>query len=73
MPDNPALCPVTTLQECIHQTKQFREGKDGDHKNSLFITTTGGHNPAMSITITRWIKSALMKQAMTPQFLKLIR
>ena len=52
---------MTTLQECIHQTKHFREGKDGDHEDSLFITTTGGHNPAMSTTITRWIKSVLTK------------
>ena len=59
LPDNPTLFPVSTLQEYILQTKQFREGKDDDHKDRLFITTTGGHSPATSATIARWIKSAL--------------
>ena len=52
-PDNPAYCLVSTLQKYILRTKQFREGKDGNHKDRLFITTTGGHNPAMSATISR--------------------
>ena len=61
LPHNPILCPVGTLREYIDQTKQFRENKDGDQKDSLFLTTTGGHNLATCATIARWIKSALTR------------
>ena len=53
LPDNPADCLVSTLQKYILRTKQFREGKDGNHKDRLFITSTGGHSPATSATTTR--------------------
>ena len=53
LPDNPILCCVSTLQNKIDQTKQFREVKDRVHKDSLFISTTGGHNSVTSATIAR--------------------
>ena len=70
LPNNPALCPVSTLQEYIDWTKQFRECKDGVDKDSMFITATGGHNPATSATITRWIKATLTKVGIDTSILK---
>ena len=70
LPDNPTLCFVKTLQEYILRTKQFREGKDDDHKDRLFITTMGGHSPVRSATITRWIKSALTKAGVDTSIFK---
>ena len=70
LPDNPTLCPVSTLQEYILRTKQFREGKDDDHKDRLFITTTEGHSPVASATIARWIKSALTKAGIDTSIFK---
>ena len=70
LPDNPILCPVSTLQEYILRTKQFIEGKNDNHKDRLFITTTGGHSPATSATIARWIKSALTKAGVDTSIFK---
>ena len=70
LPDNPTLCSVNTLQEYILRTKQFREGKDDDHKDRLFITTTGGHSPVRSATIAKWIKSALTKAGVDTSIFK---
>ena len=70
LPHNPILCPVGTLQEYIDQTKQFRENKDGDQKDSLFLTNTRGHNPATCATIARWIKSALTRAGIDTSILK---
>ena len=70
LPDNPTLCSVSTLQEYILRTKQFREGKDDDHKDRLFITTTEGHSPVASATIARWIKSALTKAGIDTSIFK---
>ena len=70
LPNNLVLCPVSTLQEYIDQTKQFREGKDRVHKDNLFIATTWGHNTVTSATIATWIKATLMKASVDTSIFK---
>ena len=72
LPDNPALCPVSTLYECILQIKQFREGKDGDYKDRLFITNTGGHSLLQVLLLPDGLCQPSQRHALTPLFLKLI-
>ena len=51
--DNPNLCPLRAVQHYIHRTSAIR------NTQALFITTQNPYTAAASMTVRRWILSAL--------------
>ena len=54
LPDNPQLCPVTTLKAYEERTRLLR-GKE----TKLLIATIKPHKAISSSTVARWLKSLL--------------
>lgn len=55
--ENPPLCAAGTLLAYLNKTAKLRP----PNCNKLFISTKRPYKPASSQTISRWIKSALLK------------
>ena len=51
------LCPVDTLKAYEQRTERFR--KVDMAKTKVFLSLIGKHNPVISSTIARWLKSCL--------------
>ena len=56
-PDEPLLCPFTTLSSLLERTEFWRISDD--QKSCIFLITTGPHTPAATCTIAGWIKSII--------------
>lgn len=55
-PQNPAICPVQSIDTYIAKTASLRNEANRSH---LFIGSTKPHKPVTSSTIGRWIKDQL--------------
>ena len=55
---DPNLCVVKTLDEYISRTEGWRSGEEG---NELFLSFVNPHKPAVSSTISVWLKNVLRK------------
>ena len=55
-PQNPAICPVQSIDTYINKTASLRNETNKSH---LFISSTKPHKPVTSSTIGRWIKDQL--------------
>jgi hypothetical protein len=55
-PQNPAICPVQSIDTYINKTASLRNEMNRSH---LYISSTKPHKPVPSSTIGRWIKDQL--------------
>lgn len=58
LPDNPSLCPKSTLLEYIKRTEPFRS-VNGQYVSSLFLALVKPHHRVSISTLGRWIKTVL--------------
>ena len=55
-PEDPSICPMTTLKAYEERTEVFRANLPEDSRSRLFLSWIGQHGPVSSCTIARWLK-----------------
>ena len=60
-PEDPDVCPVTTLQAYELKTRDYRNLGSREEKTTLFLSWIGKHDPVTSSTIARWLKTCLQE------------